>query len=98
MIETVSRRSRKYSARHRLRRVARLLNDVANLVKDQAKQHYEMKKKNIYIESMVKGGKREVKIALIVNVGVTLRGKYSLFFTVDVVYGDVIICHWDHHC
>lgn len=47
---------------------------------------------------MVKGGKREVKIALIVNVGVTLRGKYSLFFTVDVVYGDVIICHWDHHC
>lgn len=29
---------------------------------------------------MDKGGKREVKIALTVNVGVTLRGKYSLVF------------------
>lgn len=54
------------------------------------------KKKKKKIERLVKGRKREVKMsAFTVGVTLRLRGKYISFFSVDVVYGDVIICHWN---
>jgi len=46
---------------------------------------------------MAKGRKREVKTSAL-TVGVTLRGKYISSISVGVVYGDVIICHWNQHC